>query len=126
MKFINTITLAFVLTSCAHTYKVHELPPTPENIRMVLRDSAGKFKSCYQSGIEKARKTKAISGTVIMKFHVDTKGRVSKADVQSNDFKSQLAFDCMKIILTDTEFPHAKSSGGYDVTQPMNVLARVL
>lgn len=122
-KLLSIILLGLIFSSCAHKNSAYtpEQQALHEKIKAALDSNTFKFRSCYQSELDKSKKPKDLEGSIELKFNVGEEGKVLSSDVTSKDVKDGITLRCMKIILDEIQFPRPIEGKSYDVFQPVNL-----
>jgi hypothetical protein len=76
----------------------------PESIRRIVRQSAGKFRDCYQRAL---LRNVSSSGRVVVRFVIDADGRVSRAEEESASLADRDARQCVLEAFFDLNFPNS-------------------
>jgi hypothetical protein len=89
----------------------------PETIQRVVRDSLGRFRNCYMTGLERDPK---LSGRVATKFVIARDGSVAAVADAGSDLKDAEVVACIQRTFSALEFPESPS-GVVSVVYPLDL-----
>lgn len=91
------------LRAAGKTEVIGRLPP--EVIQRVVRQSFGRFRSCYEAGL---RKNPSLEGRVVTRFVIDRSGAVSHATDGGSDLPDQAVVTCVTRAFHALSFPEVE------------------
>lgn len=90
-------------------------------ISRLLRDHIPQFRYCYQKALDGDKNPEGFEGILNFKFFIAARGRVTRAEINSDKITSDSVRDCMKDVLQGIQFPTPKGGSTVEVNQPMNL-----
>jgi hypothetical protein len=75
----------------------------PETIRRVIRQSAGRFRECYQQSLVRHEK---LTGRMAVRFDIEADGRVWRAEEEASTLSDRTLRECILMRLFELEFPN--------------------
>jgi hypothetical protein len=87
-------------------------------IKKLLQDYAPDFDGCYQEGLAKSPTPEDLKGHLLLKFKINTNGKVDNTDISSADFNSDEVINCIRKTLIEIPFP--ESNRTVAINQPIN------
>lgn len=89
-----------------------------EGIKKLLQTYAVEFDACYLAGLAKESVAESLNGHLLLKFKINTSGKVENADITSVDFKSEEVKNCIKKTVSGISFPESNKT--IAINQPIN------
>ena len=90
----------------------------PEVIQRIVRQTFGRFRLCYESGL---RENPKLRGRVVVRFVIDESGAVASARDQGSDLGDHVVVDCIVRSFQTLSFPEPMTKKNVTVTYSIDL-----